>query len=88
MEEARRSVAREVVDVMVDLSKRATTDAELVDNKLAPVARPAIPQVESELKNEPPLQEYPPLFNEMRAHLLTIEEALRRIEDTLTRTEL
>ena len=70
---------RNVVSHAVDLAKR-------VHEKIDPVMLPGSSPLVSSENKEP--ETWPPLFNELRMKMQSIEQSLNSIEDALTRTEL
>lgn len=89
---ARKSVATEVVEHAAHLAKRAQASAERANQVLQPVmitdGLVDGPVPEGAISSAQKEREYPPMFAELRANLLTIENAINSINYALSRTEL
>ena len=80
----RQPIASNVVALGQSMAKRAQSLAERVNGKLQSVMNnDASPPCESTK-----MDEYPPLFADLRASLRSIEDALNSIDDSISRTEL
>lgn len=84
---ARQSVSAEVTLYAERLAVRAQELAERVNGTLYPVMTSAVPHP-CEGTNERTLQEYPPLFADLRNTFQAIAGALDSIESAISRTEL
>jgi hypothetical protein len=82
----RDCVSVQVLKFAERLAQRAGHINGLANDKLFPVIRSATPEA---CKKESSItEEYPPLFADLKCHLLDIESALDGIETVLGRTEL
>jgi hypothetical protein len=82
----REPVASEVLIKLGGLADMAEKVSGRVGEQLHPVCLEDRPSPEKNC--EDPDREYPPLFNEMRDRMRTIEFALRRMNNILDRCEI
>lgn len=83
---AREPVSVELTRYSEKLAARAENLAEYVHMRLLPVMNNEPPSPPSEKASD--MQDWPPLFNELRANFDVVATALDRIEYALSRTEL
>lgn len=83
----RQTAAMETLNLCTDLAKRAAHLAEYVNGKLHPVMNSSPPEQES-CDKRVDTKEYPPLFNDLFASLMSISRSLDAINVALDRTEL
>lgn len=84
----KRTVGTEILDRLSLLIERAESTARVVDTQFSKVCRPPIPTpcvTTEEAKNT---HMYPELFNEMRDIIERVENALNRIQDIASRSEV
>lgn len=81
-----RSLSDEITAHAAALAKRAHHIAEQADSRLNPVINDGLPKAcGATAEGE---RVYPPLFHTLRSSFKDIEQALDRIESTLSRVEL
>jgi hypothetical protein len=83
---ARETAAQEIVQFASRLADMSYSLASRVQGKLTPVMLSDRPNPTCEAVKQP--REYPPLFEELRSRLHTIENSLYAIENAMSRTEL
>ncbi len=83
----RLPVATEVAQFAERLANQAQSLADRVNGKLQPVMTSDCPRPCEDACSKNSI-EYPPLFNDLRGHLIAINSALESIEYSLSRTEL
>ena len=81
-------VSVEVIQFTKTLASRVQKLREVAESKLITVMNCETPTCLPNARIEPPMVAYPPLFHELRISLLAIEDAVRSIEEYLSRVEL
>jgi hypothetical protein len=84
--EKREPVSHEIMQLVVTLAERSEVLAVKVQGKLEPVMTPPGPRPDGQCPKE--TREWPPLFAEIRKHLVQVLTAMGNIDDALNRTEL
>lgn len=83
----REPVSHDVMNFIERLATQAEKTAARIDDQLHAVCLPDRPSPEKATTEEV-CREFPPLFNDMRDRLTTIEYAFRRINNVLDRCEV
>lgn len=83
----RDTVAQEIMDTLGRLACMAEKTAHVATEQLRPICNDDAQSPEITC-NTAPLRSYPPLFNDMRDDMRTIEHALHRINEVLERCEV
>jgi hypothetical protein len=82
----KQTIANEVLDMLSIVADRSTSLAQRVEAKLTPIMRHGDDQREEVC--QPPMENYPPLFDEYRGRINFIEKALDDIEECLRMVEV
>ena len=83
---AREPIASEIMKYANRLAERSENLSARLSDRLSPVTSIAPPSVACNGKES--VQDYPPLFADLRRSFRNIEAALDAINDTMDRTEL
>lgn len=81
----RENISSQLLTMIKEVAERADAIAERTQNKLTPIQFP-VPTCEVSKVND--VQQWPPLFNELRGYLLSIDTALTHIDDLVSRAEI
>ena len=85
-EPSRKPISEDILRIANNLAERSQGLSDRIIGKLHPIMTDALPITETNIK-EPRVQ-WPPLFDQLRDYLITVDKALDKIEDALSRTEL